>query len=730
MVVWLVLLALAVALLYLNQIGLPGFLKRPLLDKLRAQGIELQFSRLRLRWYQGIVAENVRFGQAKQGPGPQLTLSQVEIELNSRALRRFQFQIDALRLREGRLVWPILETNRAPQQLAVENIQTELRFLPGDQWTLDRLTASFAGAEVKLSGTVSNASAIREWKVFRPADRPASPDHPAASAHASSSGLWQHHARQLADALDNIHFAAPPSIHLQISGDATDPRSFSARFSLGARGAATPQGTISSGRFTAQLSPVTTNGQLGADLALDAASASSRWASTTNLQIGIHLLYSEDQPDLLNGELSLRAGWVDSPWGRGTNGRLSVQWVHSLTNPVPLTGQAQLQCEDLRTPWGRAGTFLLAGNFSAPAATDALPRADSSWGGWAAIQPYLIDWQARLEDVQVRGILFQQVTGGGTWRAPDLVLTNLEARMEERSFSAGAALNVATRAATGHFGSSVDLRKFAPLLAGEAASWLEQASWEEPPQLRAEVGLTLPPWSGFPAAWSWEADIRSTLGAVGEVILPRGGSLRGFSLTGASSRFTLSNGVWHLPDLTLVRPEGRLEAALAFDDPARGFECSLHSTLDPLALRPLLGEKAQSGFGLISLTQPPEIQVEARGNLEDLARVTFRGRVAATNFAVRGEWASNVVADFHYTNHVLEVLQPKLEMGGRQMGAERMAIDLPDQWRERRRPRPAGAGHRPRDRAGGRALPLPQPAVGPGLGRDPAPGREQGGHAF
>ena len=48
--VLLVILALLGALIYLNQSGLPGFVKRPLLEKLRARGVDLEFSRLRLRW--------------------------------------------------------------------------------------------------------------------------------------------------------------------------------------------------------------------------------------------------------------------------------------------------------------------------------------------------------------------------------------------------------------------------------------------------------------------------------------------------------------------------------------------------------------------------------------------------------------------------------------------------------------------------------------------------------
>jgi len=72
--IWLIALLVLGCLIYVNQVGLPGFVKRPLLQRLREHGIELQFSRLRLRWYQGIVAENVRFGRAGDPLTPELTL--------------------------------------------------------------------------------------------------------------------------------------------------------------------------------------------------------------------------------------------------------------------------------------------------------------------------------------------------------------------------------------------------------------------------------------------------------------------------------------------------------------------------------------------------------------------------------------------------------------------------------------------------------------------------------
>ena len=149
--VWLVILALLGALVYLNQIGLPDFAKKPLLENLRARGLDLQFSRLRLSWYRGLVAENVRFGRRRRTAQPATDArGSPGAPQSPRPSPGFNSRLIRWCCARGRLVWPIAETNQAPRQLAVENIQTDLRFLPGDQWALDHFTAGFAGARHPL----------------------------------------------------------------------------------------------------------------------------------------------------------------------------------------------------------------------------------------------------------------------------------------------------------------------------------------------------------------------------------------------------------------------------------------------------------------------------------------------------------------------------------------------------------------------------------------------------
>ncbi|HKI69829.1 MAG TPA: hypothetical protein VKA67_09585, partial [Verrucomicrobiae bacterium] len=126
---------------YLNQVGLPGFIKKPVLDRLRARGVELEFSRLRLLWNRGIVAENVQFGRAHTSSGPKLMAEEVDVGINYAALAHFQFQVSSLDLRRGHFQWLLNETNQSTGTLIVSNIQAKLLFRPHDEWALENFQA-------------------------------------------------------------------------------------------------------------------------------------------------------------------------------------------------------------------------------------------------------------------------------------------------------------------------------------------------------------------------------------------------------------------------------------------------------------------------------------------------------------------------------------------------------------------------------------------------------------
>src|SRR6516165_3967530 len=58
--VWALVIVLIGAFLWFNRVGLPDFMKTRLVAAMREQGVELEFSRLRLSLVRGLVADNVR----------------------------------------------------------------------------------------------------------------------------------------------------------------------------------------------------------------------------------------------------------------------------------------------------------------------------------------------------------------------------------------------------------------------------------------------------------------------------------------------------------------------------------------------------------------------------------------------------------------------------------------------------------------------------------------------
>src|SRR5579862_2907367 len=110
--------------------------------------------------------------------------------------------------------------------------------MPEDEWVLDNFRAQFAGAHIQLSGVVTNASTIRDWKIFR-GQEPAS----------RSARLWQGRLSRLADTLQQIRFSQAPELRLNLRGDAMDLHTFNVLLSVSAPGAETPWGAVSQGWF-------------------------------------------------------------------------------------------------------------------------------------------------------------------------------------------------------------------------------------------------------------------------------------------------------------------------------------------------------------------------------------------------------------------------------------------------------------------------------------------------
>lgn len=662
--VWILILLLLVALVYLNHYGLPGFAKRRLIENLHANGVDLEFSRLRLSFFQGIVAENVKFGKADDPSSPQVSAAETQLQLNGKALRHFQIVLDGIRVRQGRLAWRLPETNAPTHELVLDKIQTEVRFLPGDQWSLDNFSAVFSGATIKVAGQLANASALREWKLWEGGQ--------AASTAASQSRLWK-----LAEIFNRIRFTAPPELRLDVRGDARDFQSFQIRVFVNAPGARTPWGDVTRGQLVARLSPPDTNGLTRADLSLDAAGARTRWAAVTNLHLALWLDSEGWQSSPVKGTLQLTARQVQTKWGGGNEGLLTARWVHSITNPVPLFGRARFQCQQAQSPWGEASTLELSGDYSAPPLSS-LPRCDASWGWWTNLQPYRADWRCAITGLRSPQIAADQLNAEGLWLAPRLEIKSLAARLYDGRLESAASLNVADRRLALALDSSIDPKKTGSLPGEEARRWLDQFTWQFPPRVNGGLECVLPAWTNRQP--DWQAEVQPSLVITGKFALDGKCSYRGVVFDSARSQLSYSNLCWHLPDFTATRPEGRLSAEHRANDRTRDFYWRVSSSIYPDALRPALDAGQLEALSLLVFTRPPLIEAELWGRSHDAAKTGARGTVTLTNVTFREQAFSSVQTALSYTNGVLECLNPRVLRGAEAATADGLAANFNTQF--------------------------------------------------
>lgn len=202
-------MALIVIVAWCNRIGIPDFLKKPLVEKLRDHGVELEFTRMRLHLKSGLVVENVRVGAMNSSNSPSLSLAEVQLQPDFRALLHGRLQIDGLGLRNGKFILPLSPSNL----LTIQNIQSDLHFGANDTWSLDHFNANFQGAKIMLAGDIVHAPEMRNWEIFQ-------------NARPAGHGEWRERLTAFSAALRDARKAGEPQLQLVVKGDAGDPKSF------------------------------------------------------------------------------------------------------------------------------------------------------------------------------------------------------------------------------------------------------------------------------------------------------------------------------------------------------------------------------------------------------------------------------------------------------------------------------------------------------------------------
>jgi hypothetical protein len=477
--VWLLVLAAICSVAWFNRIGLPDFLKTRLVATLHERGIELEFTRMRLRFERGVVAENVRIG-GEQTAGPVLTLAEIQLQLDFRALLRRQLQVDGLVLRQGKFLWPVSPTN----SLKLDNIQAELRFQTNDLWSLDNFRADFAGAKLMLSGEVAHAPEMRDWKIF----------HGASSTNFPN---WQAQLQKFSDTLDQIHFDGTPLLNLNVDGDAHDIHSFAVRLMVGAAAAQTPWFRARDLQFTANLMVLA-----GALTNVD-----SSWSFWTNVQ-PFQLEWSARGTHLKSEKLGADSVACGGFWRAP---ELVVTNLSAELGGGKLDAAAKLNVATRKLSFTNSSCFdlhaldaLLTGKTDERLADFSWPqppsvRFDGSLvlPAWTNSQP---DWNGEVRPtVQLNGelaftngtVLGAQIDSARThfsylelvWQLPDLAVAQDKTHLEINGYE-----DDATKKYRWHIRGAVDPASARPFLtASNTARGLEIVKLSEPLALDADV---------------------------------------------------------------------------------------------------------------------------------------------------------------------------------------------------------------------------------------------------
>jgi hypothetical protein len=220
---------------------------------------------------------------------------------------------------------PVWGTNDRPRALAINRVNGNLRFLPGDRWDLNNLNAEAFGVQLRLGGSVMNASEIRHWKIGREKPKEKTPQ-----------AFWH----DLVHQFEQTTFEAPTEIVGTIQGDARELHTFRANITIVSPAIDSPWGKGRNVKRPAQIKP--------------------RAGS------------------LMHAEVKLEAQEADTRWGGAGTMELEAQITPSFTHWTPTNAHINLQVRRAQTPWGNAAALTVKADFQ-PNPSDASSSLADYW---------------------------------------------------------------------------------------------------------------------------------------------------------------------------------------------------------------------------------------------------------------------------------------------------------------------------------------------------------------
>ncbi|HEV8542887.1 MAG TPA: hypothetical protein VGR78_10890 [Verrucomicrobiae bacterium] len=705
----LALLSVAAVFVWANYVRVPNFITSMVRDELRARNFSFEFSRLHLKGFRRLVAEDLRLGAFDATNGPTARAREAEILLNTDKLKQWRFEISGVRIKNGELTLPLGPPLHPMKVITISHIQSEMDFQDDDTVRVSQFLADALGAKAKASGTFRNFSQMR-----RGAGKAAGSD-------------WQKQLADISQVIEELEFSSPPQISVTFNTDATNVAQTRATVAIRARKTSSQWGKLEALDLTSGVFPLSTNG-VEAVFLLQAAG----FRGSSNACESVHLeatsVWTSAMDQLLTNHVSARVSKVDSIWlktplvslelsssqpslnsaisstlfaatealefakVRIATNSLHASFSHDLPFPSPaswlgtalsrspapeartngqnFSGEWQFRAEALEAGNAGIGSLELSGKLASRHEPAVVP---ASAGFWRAFAPLQIPWRGAISNIIAPDMLIASVQFSGDWDFPKLAISGLEAELYGGSFQANSALDVLTREALVSAEAQFDYAKLAGLLDKNVRDWFTQFAWERPPYVQAVTRFRVPPWTN-----SWAAAMKIILPSLqldGQFTGPA--SYRGISVDNIESHFSFADSVWNLPDLKISRPEGQALLIYQGNVANQEFACQIESQIDPGAFRDLFPEDQQGAFDFLKFSVPPVIEGEVFGSWEHADQIRFKGSLQATNFFVKEQLFTDVRAELAYANKILECTNALVHRGKEEMHAPYLRVDIP-----------------------------------------------------
>ncbi len=652
---------LVFAVVYLHEVGIPGFIKRPVLQKIHDAGFDVEFSAIAWAWPSRVRFEGATFSQATNS-SLKISAAAVRFNLDLSAAAQRDIRINSVSIEGAKLIVPTSETNG--HSLILSNINVTARIFKNQKLELDRFVAEFDGAKMEAAGTLTNFLAIQNWPLFYPAKKTAS--QKGAKTLDRFRTIW-----------NSVRFSTPPEIQVHLSGDAADINTVHIDVQVKSPGEAISQwGTARNFYLNGTYQ---TGGQdqtnHKANVSLSFSHVTTTNGSANNVKLAAIVTLNSSNEIAAESLVHARRLDVQQVGGR-TNVSVVVtnfQWKGQVLASSDLqirsiSGGVHLAAA--RTAWGDVDDARITLDLSRSSNS---ATAEPALGFWTAVERWEGTWTIRGHNIARTNLTFETLSAQGDWRMPLLSVRQLNIDLYGGTLESKGDLDVVTRSASATLASTFDVQKIAPLLSSPGQRWLKKFSWEKPPIISAAVKAVLPPWTN--RVIDWQKDVLPTVQLNGRVSTQQA-SYRKVAIAAATTDFSFSQWIWNLPNLHAERPEGNIDLSLRFNKRTGENHWLIDSTIDPKAIKHWFPEKAQSFFDAVQLGGPPTLHATISEHDFDFSSCDVHADILATNVAYRGLHLDRLSTSLVFSNKVLAFSNIELEQGDRLASAPNAEIDF------------------------------------------------------